>query len=94
MASERHGRLGEFNAEVDSVKNCKERFLLYCVANELEKAVFLTCVYTVTYTLLKNMVRPEKLQDKSLDELFALWESLFLPRIIVIAEIFGVYQRL
>ena len=59
-----------------------------------QKAVFLTCVGTATYTLLKNLVRPEKPQDKSLDELFALLKSHFEPRIVVIAERFRFYQRL
>ena len=74
MATERHGKLRKVNAGVDNVEDYKERFLLYCSANWLEdadkqKAVFLTCVGTATYTVLKNLVRPDKLQDKSLDEL-------------------------
>ena len=50
---------------------------MHCAANGLEdadkqKAVFLTCVgtCTATYTPLKNLARPEKPQDKSLDEFF------------------------
>ena len=39
-------------------------------------------------------MRPEKPQDKSLDELFALLKSHFESRIVVIAERFGFYQRL
>ena len=93
MATGRHGKLSEFNAGVVNVEDYKERFLLYCAANGLEdadkqKAVFLTCVGTATYTLLKNLVRPEKPQDKSLDELFVLLKSHFEPRIVVIVEIF------
>ena len=99
MATGRHGKLGEFNAGVDDVEDYKERLVLYCAANGLEdadkqKAVFLTCVGTATYTLLKNLVRPEKPQDKSLDELFALLKSHFEPRIVVIAKRFHFYQRL
>ena len=99
MATGRHGKLGEFNAGVDNVEDYKERFLLYCVANGLEdadkqKAFFLTCVGTATYTLFKNLVRPEKPQDKSLDEFFALLKSYFEPRIVVIAKKFRFYQRL
>ena len=99
MATERHGKLEEFNAGGDNVEDYKERFLLYCAANGLEdadkqKAVFLTCVGTATYTLFKNLVRPVKPQDKSLDEFFALLKSYFEPRIVVIAKKFRFYQRL
>ena len=81
------------------VEDYKERFLLYCAANgsedaDKQKAVFLTCVGTTTYTLLNNLVRPVKLQDKSPDELLALLKSHFEPRIVVIAERFRFYQRL
>ena len=99
MATGRHGKLEKFNAGVDNVEDYKERFLLFCAANGLEdadklKAVFLTCVGTATYTLLKNLVRPEKPQDKSLDELFKLLKSHFQPRIVVIAERFRFYHSL
>ncbi len=39
-------------------------------------------------------MRPQKPQDKSLDELFVLLTSHFEPRIAVIAERFCFYQRL
>ena len=74
MATGRHGKLGEFIAGVDNVEDYKERFLLHCAANGLEdtgkqEALFLTCFGTATYSLLKNLVRPEKQPNKSLDEL-------------------------
>jgi hypothetical protein len=55
----RYGRISEFQAGVDSVDDYRERFALYCAANDIDddkktKAVFLTSVGMSTYTLLKN----------------------------------------
>ena len=46
-----------------------------------------------TYTLLKNLVRPGKPQDKSLEELFTLLKNHYEPKVIVIAERFRYYKR-
>ena len=66
MATGRHGKISDFRPGIDSVEDYKERFLLYCVANDIStdrdkgKAVFLTCIGATTYNLLKNLVRPQK----------------------------------
>ena len=98
MATGRHGKISDFRPGIDSVEDYKERFLLYCVANDIltdedkGKAVFLTCVGVTTYNLLKNLVRPQKPQDLSLDELLKALQKHYQPRIVVIAERYRFYK--
>ena len=96
-----HGRLNEIHPGIDNVEDYRERFLLYCEDNGVtgegadskKKAIFLTSVGSPTYTLLKNLVRPGKPQDKSLEELFTLLKNNYEPKVIVIAERFRFYKR-
>ena len=68
-------------------------FLLYCVANDIStdgdkgKVIFLMCIGATTYNLLKNLVRLQKPQDLSLDELLDALQKHYQPRIVVIAAI-------
>ena len=99
MTTGRHGKISDFRPGIDSVEDYKERFQLYCVANDIltdedkGKAVFLTCVGVTTYNLLKNLVRPQKPQDLSLDELLKALQKHYQPRIVVIAERYRFYKR-
>ena len=99
MATSRHGKISDFRPEIDSVEDYKERFLLYCVANDIStdgdkgKTVFLTCIGATTYNLLKILVRPQKPQDLSLDELLEALQKHYQPRIVVIAERYRFYKR-
>ena len=97
----RHGKLSEFHPVADSVEDCKEWFLLDCEANGVtgENAfvkkivILLTLVGSATYTLLKNLVRPDSPQGKSLEELFTLLKNHYEPKVIVIADCFPFYKR-
>ena len=99
MATCRHGKISDFRPGIDSVEDCKERFLLYCVASDIltdrdkGKAVFLTRIGATTYNLLKNQVRLQKPQDLSLDELLEALQNHYQPRIVVIAERYRFYKR-
>ena len=99
MATGRHGKISDFRPGIDSVEDCKERFLLYCVANDIStdgdkgKAVFLTFIRATKYNLLKTLVHPQKPQDLSLDELLDALQKHYQPRIVVIAERYRFYKR-
>ena len=98
MATGRHGKISDFQPGIDSVEDYKERFLLYCVANDIStnrdkgEAVFLTCIGATMYNLLKNLVRPQKPQDLSLDEMLEALQKHYQPRIVVIAERYRFYK--
>ena len=97
-ASGKYGRLSEFQEGVDSVDDYKERFALFCAANDIDdndkrKAVFLASVETSTYTLLKNSVRPRKPQELTLADFVELLRKYYQPRVVVIAERFRFYKR-
>ena len=73
------GKSSEFHPGADRVEDYKERFLLYCEANGVTSdnaadkkiAILLTSVGSVTYALLKNLVRPDRPQDNR-------WKSCLL----------------
>ena len=92
------GKLAEFQAGTDSVDEYVDRFKLYCTANDVadndkQRAIFLTTVGATTYRLLCNLTRPEKPQDKTLDEPTELMKNHCEPKTIVIAERFRFYKR-
>ena len=97
----RHGKLGEFQQGIDQVEDYQERFVLYCAATKLagddaaetRKAVLLMCICSPTYALLKNLVRPAKPQEKSIDELFQLLKDHYERKVNVIAEQFCFCKR-
>ena len=91
-------KLAEFQAGTDIVDEYVDRFNLYCTANDVadndkQRAIFLTTVGATTYRLLCNLTRPEKPQDKTLDELTKLMKNHCEPKTIVIAERFRFYKR-
>ena len=98
MATGRHGKISDFRPGIDGVEDYNERFLLYCVANDIStdgdkgKAVFLTCIGATMYNLLKNLIRPQKPQDLSLDEMLEALQKHYQPRIVVIAERYRFYK--
>ena len=97
-SSAKHGRLTDFHPGVDTVDDYEDRVLLYCDANGIgegpkRKAIFLTSVGATTYTLLKNLVSPQKPQELELKALVALLKTHYQPKIIVIAERFRFYKR-
>ena len=74
-----------------------ERVDLFFAANDIKAdkrvAVFLSSVGAPTYTLLRDLISPEKPQDKTLDALSTKLKEHFNPKPLVIAERFRFYSR-
>ena len=74
-----------------------ERVDLFFAANDIKAdkrvAVFLSSVGAPTYTLLRDLISPEKPQDKTLDALSTKLKEHFNPKLLVIAERFRFYSR-
>ena len=56
-------------------------------------AAFLNIIGGKNYTLLHNILSPEKPSDKSLEDLFAALKRHFEPKRVVIVECFCFYYR-
>ena len=91
------GNMSEFNPGNETVTAYLERFLLFVAANGIsdDKKVptLLTVVGATHYTLIRGLVSPELLKDKTFDELIDLLKKHYDPQPIVIAERFHFYQR-
>ncbi len=97
MARATFGHLAEFDATSDSVTSYVERAQLFLDANDIaaEKrvAVFLSAIGGKTYTLLRNLLAPAVLKEKTLDEIITALKQHFEPKPIVIAERFHFHRR-
>ena len=84
------GHLEEFHSDSELVAAYIERVQLYFTANEVKDEkqvpVFLSSVGATTYTLLRDLVSPEKPKDKTLDALFKVLENHYSPAPLVIVE--------
>ena len=74
-----------------------ERVCLFLKANEVSEvkqvSIFLSCVGSVTYGLLQNLLAPMQPKDKSLEEIVHTLKAHYEPRPLVIAEGFHFRQR-
>ena len=61
------------------------------MAEGRQVAAFLSIIGGKNYTLLGNILSPEKPSDKSLEDLFAALKRHFKPKRVVIAERFCFY---
>ena len=65
-----YGKLSEFHPEAESISAYLERVELFFTANSIaddkKVAVFVSVVGGKTYSLLRDLLAPEKPQDKSL----------------------------
>ena len=95
MAS--YGKLSEFHPEAESISAYLERVELFFTANSIaddkKVAVFLSVVGGKTYSLLRDLLAPEKPQDKSLPVLFQKLKEHYEPKPLVIAERFYFHRR-
>ena len=72
----------------------KQFFLANEIADEQKKiTVFLTVIGTKTYTLLRNLVAPEKPATKTYTELVATLKAHLNPKLLVITERFKFHCR-
>ena len=66
MATTYYGKIEEFQPENESISAYLERIELYFSANAVEEgkqvAVFLSVIGAKTYTLLRNLLAPTKLE--------------------------------
>ena len=95
MAS--YGKLSEFHPEAESISAYLERVELFFTANSIaddkKVAVFLSVVGGKTYSLLRDLLAPEKPQDKSLPVLFQKLKEHYEPKPLVIAERFYFHRK-
>ena len=70
----------------------------YFLANDIadgqkQVAVFLTVIGAETYSLLRNLMAPEKPSSKPITDLISILKKHLNPQPIVIAERFKCYER-
>ena len=63
------------------------------IADEMEVSVLLTVIGKNHFSLLCNLLAPDSLKDKSLEELITVLKTHFKPKPLVIAECFNFYHR-
>ena len=88
------GQIQEFSPENETIGACLEHVELYFQTNGVAEgcrvAAFLIIIGGKNYTLLRNILSPEKPSDKLLEDLFAALKRHFG---VVIAEHFQFYCR-
>ena len=84
MATVVHGQLSEYQ-ESEGWDSYSERLDFYFAANDIKdadkkKAVFLSACGANTYKLLRNLVTPNKPNDKTFDELIEVLRKHYSPK--------------
>lgn len=83
------GHIEEFNLETESMVAYLERIELFFVANQVEEdcqaAALLSLAGSKIYSLLRNILSPEKPQAKSFED---LKQALTAPKPVIITERF------
>ena len=89
--------MDEFLPENESVTAYLERIELYLAANDIAEAkrvpVFLSVIGGKTYTLLRNLLAPDKPSTKTYANLVETLRKHFEPKKLVIAERFQFHKR-
>ena len=92
-----YGQIQEFCPENESIEAYLERVELYFEANDINEdrrvAVFLSVIGGKNYTLLRNLLAPQKPNDKTIAELADALKKHFGPKRIIIAERFRFHRR-
>ena len=94
MAS--YGKPSEFHPEAESISAYLEQVELFFMANSIANdkvAVILSVVGGKTYSILRDLLPPEKPQDKSLPVLFQKLKEHYEPKPLVIAEKFYFHRK-
>ena len=93
------GKLEEFNKETMLWSEFIERLDEYFVANDLseedvkQRAILLSSVGAVTYSLIRNLLAPVKPNSKTYKEIVDLVQKHVSPKPLVIAERFKINNR-
>ena len=84
------GTVGEFDDKSDTWTNYIDRLDQFFIANDISapqegqndkrKAILLSCVGPKTYSLLCNLVQPNKPGDKSYDEIVSIVKNHHNPK--------------
>ena len=92
------GRIQEYYEETKSITAYLECLQLFIMANAVDNdkkvAVLLSVIGSKTYSLLRNLLEPEKPSSKTYDELEGILKRHYEPKPVVIAERFCFYQRM
>ena len=92
-----HGRVGEFDPNLEDWTSYTERLQQYFTANDVEedkqRAVLLSGCGIATYRLIKNLTAPDKPTDKSFTQLVKLVADHHNPKPSVIVERFRFNTR-
>ena len=95
----KHGTMGEFNSDQEDWVSYTERLVQYFVANSISeegntrRAILLSSCGAPTYQLIRNLVAPGKLTDKSFTEIVALVRDHHQPRPSTIVQRFNFHTR-
>lgn len=91
------GKVPEFDSKKEDFDSYLERFERWLSANDIppgKKAdVFLSVLGATEYGLLKNLIAPSKVSDKTYKEITTALSLHFKPKPILIAERFRFYKR-
>lgn len=91
------GKLDEFDPKNDSMAAYVERAMLYLDANSVPEdkraATFLSALGKSTFLVLRNLIAPAKVQDKTLDEIVQVLLKHYDPKPLVISERFNFNRR-
>ena len=83
------GSIEQFNPKQDDWLEYVERLEQYFLANDIaekKQTELLTIIGPETYSLLRNLITPEKPETKPIKELIKLFNEHLNPTPIVIAE--------
>ena len=91
------GTMDPFDPDTDNWPTYTERFKQFFmandIANEKKVAVLLTVIGIKVYTLLRNIVAPDKPATKEYDQLVEAFRAHLDPKPIIIAEQFKFHRR-
>ena len=96
MASNSFAVMKPFERNVDRFYDYHERLEHFFIANDIEEnkaSHLIACLDAATYRLLKGQVSPDKVSDKSYDDLVKVLKDLFCEKPNVIAERGKFYKR-
>ena len=98
MAKPYLGQLSAFQPDEETISAYLERTDIFFQANDITEdkrkvTVFLNAIGAKTYTLLRDLLSPAALTDKTFKELSDALKAHFEPKPLVIAERYNFHQR-
>ena len=88
------GKIDEFNLYHENWEEYEERLKHYFITDaNIQRSVLLSVVGAKTYSLIRNLVSPDKPADKKIGDLKTVIKNHLQPNPLTIAERFKFYQR-